>query len=160
MPSPRRTAGRAPEDVTDTGRSGAGAPTTMMFRVFERRCARSRTVTPTRPTAVPAGTRTVQPAALRRSFVASAPRDQRNVTRMPEYRLRPRSWTWRPATTRTAWRQAGVDAGTQRSPVSRGAAARACAADTARSADNAVSTQMAAVARAIIDGSNKPASPK
>ena len=79
------------------GRSGLGAPTTMMWRALERRRARSRTVTATRPSAVPAGTRAVQPAPLRRSFVASAPSGQRKVTRMPEVRPRPRSWIWRPA---------------------------------------------------------------
>jgi hypothetical protein len=95
---------------------------------------------------VPAGTRTVQPARLRRSFVASAPRGQRNVTRMPAVRLRPRSWIWRPVGTRTALRQAAVEAGMQRRPVSRGGPLRACAAGTAVSANAAVRAQRAAAA--------------
>jgi len=76
--------------------------TTTMWRALERRPARSRTVTPTRPAAVPAGTRTDHPARPRRSFVARAPSGQRNVTRMSATRLRPRSWISRPVLTRTA----------------------------------------------------------
>jgi hypothetical protein len=73
-------------------RAGSGAcATTTTWRAFDRRPARSRTVTAVRPSAVPAGTRTIQPAALRASFVASAPRGQRNVTRMPRLSPRPRS---------------------------------------------------------------------
>jgi hypothetical protein len=53
--------------------------------------------------------------------VASAPSDQRNVTRMPSTSRLPRSWTWRPVRTWTpAWHLA-VLAGTQRTPSSRGA---------------------------------------
>ena len=127
MPSPRIASGSVPAGVKADGPRGAGGATTMMLRRFERRPARSRTVTPTRPVAVPAGTRAVQPAPPRRSFVASAPRGQRNVTRMPLYSPRPRNWTWRPVVTRTARRQATVVAGTQRRPVSRGAGVRAAA---------------------------------
>ena len=41
------------------------------------------------------------PARLRLSFVASAPRGQRNVTRIPDFRFRPRSCTCLPIRTRT-----------------------------------------------------------
>jgi hypothetical protein len=52
--------------------------------------------------------------------VAIAPRDHRNATRIPPYRRRPLSWSWRPIVTLTPPRQLGVVGGTQRTFSSRG----------------------------------------
>ena len=96
MPSPRNAAGRSPA-VLGTRTTGTGSTTRRITR--ERRPARSVTRTEIVPGFVPAGTRTTQPAAVRRSFVASAPRDQRKLTRIPDLRRRPRSWTCLPICT-------------------------------------------------------------
>src|SRR3954452_4776929 len=92
IPLPANTAGNAPGRATLPDGSAAGEAMTRMLRLFERRPALSRTVTATVPSDVPGGTRTIQPAPLRVSFVARAPFDQRNVTRMPFFRPLPRSW--------------------------------------------------------------------
>jgi hypothetical protein len=110
-----------------------------------------------RPVAVPGGTHTDQPAGPRRSFVASAPLGQRNVTRIPDRSRRPRSWIWRPTVTRTAVRQPGDVAGTQRTPVSRGAAVRASAPPIATSeSTNTVAHAMTAT-RSLMNVPNRGA---
>ncbi len=84
MPLPLNASGSCPS-VTALG-LGLGAVAiglTWTCRGFERRPARSRTVTDTAPSFVPAGIRAIHPEALCCSVVASAPVGQRNDTRMP-----------------------------------------------------------------------------
>ena len=92
----------------------------------DRRPARSVTRTEIVPALVPGGTRATHPVGERLSFVASAPFDQRKLTRIPALRPVPRSWTCLPIMTcGRGWQTARV-AGTQRSPVSFGGGVRAC----------------------------------
>jgi hypothetical protein len=132
-----------------------------MWRGLERRPARSRSVTAILPSAVPGGTRTVQPERLRTSLAASAPLGQRNETRMPRFSPRPRTCSWRPTVTRTPLRQAFAVTGTQRSPLSVGAFARACAAlATPSSASTNTSAQTIVAIRSLIGGKNPAACPR
>ena len=140
MPSPRNTAGSGPPTVAGARTTGAGRTTRRITR--ERRPARSVTRTEIVPAFVPAGTRTTQPAEERRSFVASAPRDQRKLTRIPALRLRPRSWTCLPIMHLRARAALGLrrghaaQAGEDRRPGARGGARGSeCAREHAREDD-------------------------
>ena len=91
----------------------------------DRRPARSVTRTEIVPALVPGGTRATHPVGERLSLVASAPFDQRKLTRIPALRPVPRSWTCLPIMTcGRGWQTARV-AGTHRSPVSFGGGVRA-----------------------------------
>src|SRR5262245_41232157 len=122
IPLPANGAGSGP---TATRRSGTGS--TLRRMTFERLPARSVTRTEIVPALVPGGTRTTHPVGDRRSFVASAPFDQRKLTRIPALNPRPRSWTCLPIITCGRGWHDGRDAGTQRSPVSFGGGVRASA---------------------------------
>ena len=126
MPSPRKTSGSAPPAEGRGRTTGCGNTTRRITR--ERRPARSVTRTEIVPAFTPTGTRTTQPAFDRRSFVASAPRDQRKLTRMPALKPRPRSSTCLPICTCGRARHEAFVAGTQRSPVSTGGAGTALGA--------------------------------
>jgi hypothetical protein len=94
----------------------------------DRRPARSVTRTEIVPALVPGGTRATHPVGERRSFVASAPLDQRKLTRIPTLKPVPRSCTCLPIMTcGRGWQTARV-AGTHRIPVSFGGRVRAWAA--------------------------------
>jgi hypothetical protein len=161
MPLPANTAGSSPGRAAFSDGSAASA-ITLMLRLFERRPRPSRTVTPTVPSAVPAGTRTVQPPRERTSLVASAPRDQRKLTRMPRFRPRPCSWICLPTPTRTPLRQALAVTGTQRSPVSRGAfeAASAVVVATPNSASTKTRPQAIVARLSFTEGCNRRAARK
>jgi hypothetical protein len=105
---------------------GTGSTTSRITR--DRRPARSVTRTEIVPALVPGGTRATHPAGERLSLVASAPFDQRKLTRIPPLSPVPRSWTCLPIMTcGRGWQTARV-AGTHHSPVSFGGGVRAWAA--------------------------------
>jgi hypothetical protein len=110
------------------------------------------------PALVPGGTRATHPVRERRSLVASAPFDQRKLTRIPALNPVPRSWTCLPIMTwGRGWQTARV-AGTQRRPVSFGGAVRAWAAVGA-----SAPASRAAIARlrpCCIFGDNRPEAAK
>ncbi len=144
IPSPRNTAGSGPPTVAGARTTGAGRTTRRITR--ERRPARSVTRTEIVPAFVPAGTRTTQPAEERRSFVASAPRDQRKLTRIPALRLRPRSWTCLPICTCGRARHWAFVAGTQSRPLSSGGRVRAMAPEGASAPASMLATTTTTVA--------------
>jgi hypothetical protein len=157
MPLPAKAAGSAPPAVTVEPRrltAGFGAATTRMWTAFERRPARSRTVIETLPARVPAGTRATQPVRERCSSVASAPRDQRKLTRSPGASREPRSWTCLPTRTATPAVHAFAVAGTQRAPLSWGtreAAWAPAAGSSARVAPSASRARAAALGRTAFE---------
>src|SRR4051812_7733014 len=132
MPSPRKTAGSAPPAEGRGRTTGCGRTTRRIPR--DRRPARSVTRTEIVPAFTPTGTRTTHPAFVWRSLAASAPRDQRKLTRMPALKPRPRNPTCLPICTCGRARHDAFVAGTQRRPVSSGAGVRPSAPAGARPA--------------------------
>jgi hypothetical protein len=120
----------------------------------DRRPARSVTRTEIVPAFVPGGTRATHPVGERLSLVASAPSDQRKLTRIPALSPVPRSCTCLPIMTcGRGWQTARV-AGTHRSPVSFGGGVRAWAAVGASAALSRVA--IARVRPCGILGDNRP----
>jgi hypothetical protein len=124
IPLPANGAGSGPPGA----RRCAGTGSTMSRITRDRRPARSVTRTEIVPALVPGGTRATHPARERLSLVASAPFDQRKLTRIPALRPVPPSCTYLPIMTcGRGWQTARV-AGTHRSPVSFGGGLLAWAA--------------------------------
>ena len=134
IPLPANGAGSGPPGA----RRGRGTGSTTSRIARDRRPARSVTRTEIVPALVPGGTRATHPVGERLSLVASAPFDQRKLTRIPALNPVPRSWTCLPIMTcGRGWQTARV-AGTQRSPVSFGGGVRAWAAVGASEASSRV----------------------
>src|SRR3954469_9553799 len=148
MPLPAKTAGRVPRAGAFPPTLGTGA--TRMCLTFERRPARSLTLTETWPAFVPGGTRTTYPTRVCSSLAASAPLGQRNETRMPLNSRLPLICSWRPMSTLTPPRHLAVDAGTQRMRASSGLRCLAWAAAGASRPATASATRALEALRAPV----------